>query len=476
MYIGDRFDHLRQFYGLVDEVRVSSVARSSAWISTEYANQNDPSSFYKIGPEEIQATHAPIVSAPNPTDGATGVNLDPTLSVTLYDPHGDSMNIDFLFLNSTGQWQKLGKYTNVGNGVYSQTTMSMDSYSTTYSWAVQVTDGTYWTNKTFQFTTKAPPPSDWWNSSWQYRMNITIDHSKVASDISNFSVLVDLTNLAFVGKTQTNGQDFVFTDINNSKLDHQIETYNASTGHLIAWVRIPFLSSATDTTLRIYYHNPTCTDQQTPTGVWDKDYLMVLHLNDGTLQCNDSTVNGNGGTLTGNVAQASGEIGSGLNFTGGYVTLPQVCTNQTQFTFSAWIYAQSGARYFISEWANYQGAFLQVSGDSQVQMYVNGIMVSKSVSLNQWHYVVGTYDGITAKLWLDGGSPSSASVSGLTWPSGQNMFLGDRFDHLRQFYGLVDEVRVSSVARSSAWISTEYANQNDPSSFYTIGPEESFSV
>jgi hypothetical protein len=57
------------------------------------------------------------------------------------------------------------------------------------------------------------------------------------------------------------------------------------------------------------------------------------------------------------------------------VTLPKVLSGQTQFTFGAWIYAQSGARYFISEWANNQGAFLQVAGDNYIQFYINGIML-----------------------------------------------------------------------------------------------------
>jgi hypothetical protein len=38
--------------------------------------------------------------------------------------------------------------------------------------------------------------------------------------------------------------------------------------------------------------------------------------------------------------------------------------------------------------------------------------------------------------------------------------------------GIIDEVRVSNVARSEGWIVTCYNNQHDPSSFYTVGSEE----
>jgi hypothetical protein len=339
---------------------------------------------------------------------------------------------------------------------------------------VEVTDGTNWTNKTFQFTTKLPPPSNWYDPSWQHRTNITASHTQVNSNLANYPLLVDFTSPSLIGNTQTNGQDFVFTDTNNQKLDHQIESYNNNTGHLTAWVRIPLLSSTTDTTIFMYYGNPACSDQQNSTGIWDINYLVVLHLNDGPTQCNDSTIKGNNGTLSGNVAQTQGKIGNGYSFTGGNVSLPKILSSQTQFTFSAWIYAQSGARYFISEWSNNQGAFLQVVGDSVVQFYINGVMAQKPVTLNQWHYVVGTYNGTTLSLWVDGGSPTSVTASAPVWPN-QNTYLGDRSDNQRTFYGLIDEVRVSNIARSSDWINTEYINQNNPSAFCILGPQESFS-
>jgi biopolymer transport protein ExbB len=41
------------------------------------------------------------------------------------------------------------------------------------------------------------------------------------------------------------------------------------------------------------------------------------------------------------------------------------------------------------------------------------------------------------------------------------------------FHGSIDEVRISSVARSAEWIQTEYNNQKAPAAFYTVGIEES---
>ena len=36
----------------LDEVRVLNISLDSKWITTEFNNQNNPTSFYMIGPEE----------------------------------------------------------------------------------------------------------------------------------------------------------------------------------------------------------------------------------------------------------------------------------------------------------------------------------------------------------------------------------------------------------------------------------------
>jgi hypothetical protein len=243
---------------------------------------------------------------------------------------------------------------------------------------------------------------------------------------------------------------------------------------VIVWVKVPLLSSTTDTLLYMYYGNPTCENQQNSTAVWDANYKLALHLNENTGTLYDSTINGNNGTSFGSLVQGlAGAIGNCVEFNGGYIELPRVCTSEVQFTFSTWIYARSGARYFISEWWSYSGAFLQVYADNRIEFYVNDIMVSRSITLNQWHYVVGTFDGATARLYVNADSPTSTSASNPLWPS-QNMYIGDRFDHVRKFSGFIDEVRVSNIARNAAWILTEYNNQLNPTTFYSVGAEETF--
>ncbi len=61
------------FSGQIDDVRVSSsaTARSANWITTEWNNQNSPSTFYSVGSAETNDSTPPTVSITAPTGGAT---------------------------------------------------------------------------------------------------------------------------------------------------------------------------------------------------------------------------------------------------------------------------------------------------------------------------------------------------------------------------------------------------------------------
>ena len=50
----------------------------------------------------------------------------------------------------------------------------------------------------------------WWNDSWSYRKALVINHAQVAGDLTNFPVLVSLTDTNLSGHAQEDGDDFDF--------------------------------------------------------------------------------------------------------------------------------------------------------------------------------------------------------------------------------------------------------------------------
>jgi hypothetical protein len=458
---------------MIDEVRISKIPRSAEWILTCYNNQYDPSGFYTILDEEIgQPATVPIVHDPLPYDNETEVSIYLSeISFNLTDYQSDLMSYSVTTTPDIGS----GNGNNVGNGKYSVPINHL-AYSTTYTWNVNVTDDTHQTCETFTFTTP-PRPQYWWNSSWEYRKPITINHNQVAADLSGFPVLIDLVDADLASKAQPEGDDIAFADNYGYKLDHEIEYFSSTTGKLVAWVRIPSLSSTIDTTIYMYYGNPTASNQQNVAAVWDTNFLAVHHLDETSGTCYDSTTNHKDGTPYGSLNQnVTGQIDGADYFdaVNDQIRLVKVFTTETQFTMEAWINAKNVSRYFLSQWNNNNGVFVQVSSTgTSIEWYINAVSAgSATISLNTWYYVVGTYNGTHAMLYLNGGVPATNARTAPSWPSENTYISGRSADLLRQFNGTIDEARFSNISRSSDWIKTCYNNQYNPGGFYTVGGEQ----
>jgi hypothetical protein len=146
------------------------------------------------------------------------------------------------------------------------------------------------------------------------------------------------------GRVQdSNGYDIIFTSDSGcvTKLNHEVETYNASTGAVRYWVKVPTVFHATDTTLYMCYGNSGITaNQSNPTGVWDSNFTGVYHLGDGTtLNANDSTSNANNGTAT-SVSAVAGPVAGGASFNGSTSKVDlgagSSFDNWTALTLSGW--------------------------------------------------------------------------------------------------------------------------------------------
>ncbi|KPJ58250.1 MAG: hypothetical protein AMJ46_14485, partial [Latescibacteria bacterium DG_63] len=170
-----------------------------------------------------------------------------------------------------------------------------------------------------------------------YRKQITIDHTKVACDLTDFPMLVsiqndpDLKTTANGGKVaNTNGYDIIFKAwVGATQLSHEVEKYDGTTGTLVAWVKIPTLKADEDTVIYMDYGDSTITEsQENAAGVWDSNYAAVWHLKEttgGSGAIKNSTSYSNDGTNSAGLSLgATGKINGAIYFDGAgdYVTVP----------------------------------------------------------------------------------------------------------------------------------------------------------
>ncbi|MFX1413447.1 MAG: DUF2341 domain-containing protein [Promethearchaeota archaeon] len=364
-----------------------------------------------------------------------------------------------------------------------------------------------------EYTTFKRPPNV---NSFNFRKEITIDHTKVSgsSSLINFSVLISMYDSDLHDHAQPDGDDIVFTN-GIEWLDHEIELFNQdfniTHAQLIAWVRIPSLSTSTDTKIYMYYGNSTMGPQENPMGVWNPNYVGVYHLNDAPTgimnDVYDSTYHGNNGITNGsmdNIDLVNSQIGKGYDFDGidDFINISRSSSLNSindEGTLSLWINwvnsSKTGEYQRIMttsnrfnriapnhrdgfEWSvnqNGDNFFYPWGGNSlnynlKTNPFTNGI----------WHYLIVTfnYSNRNVTMYLDG-SPSTFDIINVDTYWTQLAQLEDwlwgasvNISQLGHFEGKYDEIRISSKTHSADWIATEYNNQNDPKSFYSVGIEE----
>ena len=117
-----------------------------------------------------------------------------------------------------------------------------------------------------------------------------------------------------------NGYDIGFYAdfVGTIKLKWEVEKYDGTTGNLIAWVKIPSVSSSSDTVFYLIYGDSSInTDQSDPANTWDSNFKAAYHLREATGSTSkDSTSDGYDCTPTGNPTQGTGKIKSALTFNG----------------------------------------------------------------------------------------------------------------------------------------------------------------
>ncbi|MBU4459554.1 MAG: DUF2341 domain-containing protein, partial [Verrucomicrobia bacterium] len=181
------------------------------------------------------------------------------------------------------------------------------------------------------------------------RKSLAIHAAKVAGDLSDFPVLVDVTDpelrtAAGGGHVQNaQGWDIGFTLPDGTPLDHEIERYVGSEGRLTAWVRVPAVSASADTTILMHYGDASVAAATVhPAGVWDADFAMVQHMDEVSGPLADSTANGNDGTATGAAYVEFGRTAGAYAFDGidDAVEIPHAASlalTQGSYTLECWI-------------------------------------------------------------------------------------------------------------------------------------------
>ncbi|KPJ58334.1 MAG: hypothetical protein AMJ46_14325, partial [Latescibacteria bacterium DG_63] len=394
------------------------------------------------------------------------------------------------------------------NNQYYGWILKAQSEGTTKYWRIYSSEHATAANRPYLEITYNNDP----DCGYAHKRAITIDHSKVIGDsgdtvdLIDFPVLIKesgtwLRNSSYTdGRIENiDGNDIIFKDSTETlTLAHEIEYYyagsEAENGELVAWVKIPTLDANSNTVIYMYYGNSCVTSQtQNKNAVWNSSYKLVQHLQETSGTHEDSTANNNHstsvtvttqGSATGKIDGADDfELDSSNNITIGDSSSLDITD---AITVEAWINPETyddgnshrivtkgGEKYVLrSYWGDYLEAYIDEGGTLRYARKADIISAG-------YQYVVMTWDGVSGdhklRLYYNGSEVTGyvvqeSAVSPIN-TSDEPLYIGS---HATGEYwdGGIDEVRISSVARTPGWIQTSFNNQNDTSTFYGLGTEE----
>ncbi|MEA2096814.1 MAG: LamG domain-containing protein, partial [Candidatus Cloacimonadota bacterium] len=371
-------------------------------------------------------------------------------------------------------------------------------------------------------------PADWSN-----KKKITIDSTKVDSALTDFPISIglgssvgqtnfDLSDIftqlqsAGAGTSYVNRKKIAVTTMVSSvetELYTEIANWDQTNETASLWTKVPTVSSGTDTELTIYY-DKTNSDNTTYIGdtgdtsaqsVWDSNFVGIWHMEqdpngDATNAIKDSTSNANHGTPAGSMTSADlvdGKIGKAIDFDGSddrvivsdgatlrgmeAITIEVVLNVDTKdnyekvFDYSSSASSNTDRKYrFQFDAAVDNGLTFALWDDSNT---VIGVATIATFSTGSTSYVAGVYTGINAvdsvKMYKDGSLNTSGNGTGNNinnTVAGDLWFGGEQYLPPKTPYdGIMDEVRLSNIARSAAWIKATYhSNWDDLLTFASI--------
>ncbi|MEM7152887.1 MAG: LamG-like jellyroll fold domain-containing protein [Myxococcota bacterium] len=337
-----------------------------------------------------------------------------------------------------------------------------------------------------------------------YSKTIRIAGAQVSGTeaLTDFPVFVSLVDADLHDRATESGCDIAFFQ-GATPLDFELEQFERdhteTEAKLAAWVRIPSLAATEDTVISLHYGLP-CGLYGDEIGVWGADYELVWHMgSDDAGLTTDSTINGFDGSLLGEPQAVEGKLGRSLmldgiddRIEGPYASDLGIHSDAAR-TFSVWANIQ---HYEATTWGGIFGigrlgggcclytGYGITRGSDAVSFSVGGEWsqnanwsISEGGSgFDEWVHYAAVYDGdLSLRIYANGQLIQDAQLTTpldtvddnpLRLPYADDYIIG----------GPRDEMRISKQVLSGDWIATEYNNQDDPGSFYEVGPEVAMPV
>gem|GEM_PF-761398 len=306
----------------------------------------------------------------------------------------------------------------------------------------------------------------------RFQTRITFTNYTRSEVLTNFPVLVVLgTNVpgfSYANFSSPTAGDLRFKSGDGATdLNFEIERWNPY-GQSYVWVQVPRFTN--NCSVLAQWGGPERTPPATSTNgaVWTNGYVGVWHL--GGLTAKDSA-RGNDSTVDG-TPSVLGRTGVGATFNNTANDTIQVPWSAdfnlaSNFEVSGWFRIAPGDKADFrtltaketSANFNDRNWWIATRADGRLWWKSSpGIDCTNTTDVcdGQWHHFAAVHDGTTARLYLDGAQVATDASPGLASTQNAPLLFGEELGAGRRLVGLLDEMRISNVSRSSNWVWATY--------------------
>jgi biopolymer transport protein ExbB len=317
----------------------------------------------------------------------------------------------------------------------------------------------------------------WWNNEWPSRKEIVLDTTSKGADFKvemmEVPVLVRLHagNFTAFYEVAEAGKDIRFVAGDDATpLKYHVEKIDTIDEMAFLWVKIPKLDANVDSAkIYMYYGNGNVPKGDDSGATFDVDQSLVLHFTDAAMLPQDSTAHANH-AISSNVKKVNSSFISGgiaLDGSNGILVPAKPSLQmlpEKGWTFSVWIKPeQSEGQVQLMRKGNDAGSIsLQVNNGALLASYTNaqGIETAGTgipLTAGQWQHISLTASADGMALYLNG-TPTQSLPVAIAGIDG-DLVIGTTGKSQKGYVGEMDEVRVSSAARTAEWIAAAHKIQ-----------------
>lgn len=342
---------------------------------------------------------------------------------------------------------------------------------------------------------------------------ITIDPDEVDASLSDFPMLIsrallddEVVDPSGSNEAQSDGGDLrFFSDAGTTQQPLEVVSFehDSSTGaddaEVQLWGLVPSVSSVVGTTVYLGYGSgggdsqPAASDTYGSQNVWDSGFEGVWHLDEdpsgSAPQILDSTANNNDGTSSGSMTSGdsvAGTVGNKLDFDGSddLVSIPDSASLDVSsaYTIECIVTRGSGGGGVFGRrrasgddrcfWGDVSFATFTYSATTDGTLgTLTSVSATGTLSIGDTAHMAATLTGGTLTAYFNGVAGTPATSIGNMHVGASPMEIGY---HEGAGFGNhhVDEFRISSEARSAAWLAATHSTCFTPGTFAAAGTPE----